>query len=310
MKMSIKSYISRTGLKIKKYSPEILTVVGVVSFAATVVTACKQTTKAHDILQKYHDEMEEINEAAELAAEDNLIDDMGNNIVYDQNDIRKDKFGVVARTAVGFVKLYSGPILLGAISITSFLSANKILKTRYVGAVAALNAISEAFDKYRERVREEGGEELDHHFLYGSEVEKIDVVDMTEDGKAKKHKEVVENISSDGVLSPYAKFFDESCPDWDKNPEFNLMFLQGQEAIANNMLHARGHLFLNEVYDMLGIERTSIGSVVGWIDGYGDSFVDFGLYDSDSKAKRRFVNGLENVILLDFNVDGVIYDKI
>lgn len=309
--MNIRKTINRTGLKIKKYSPEILTVVGVVSFVATVVTACKQTTKAHDILDKYHDEMEEINEAATLSKEDNLIDEMGNKIVYDQNDVKKDKFGVVARTTVGFIKLYSGPILLGAISITSFLSANHILKTRYVGAVAALNAISDAFDKYRQRVREAGGEELDRHFMYGTEESKIDIVEMTEDGKTHKSKEVVENVvDKNGVLSPYAKFFDESCPDWDKNPEFNMMFLQGQEAIANNMLHARGHLFLNEVYDMLGIERTSIGSVVGWIDGYGDSFVDFGLYESDNKAKRRFVNGLENVILLDFNVDGVIYDKI
>lgn len=308
--MNIKHYISRTGLKIKKYSPEILTVVGVVSFVATVVTACKQTTKASEILEKHHEEMNEIKECKELAESDNLYDEMGNKMPYTKEDIRKDKFGVTARTTVAFVKLYSGPILLGTLSLVSFLSANKILKTRYIGAVAAFNAVSEAFEKYRERVRADGGEALDRRYMYGAEYDIVDAEKTDENGKKKKFKETAENTLSEKAQSPYSRFFDESCPDWDKNPEFNMMFLRGQESIANQILHTRGHLFLNEVYDMLGMERSSVGAVVGWVDGDGDSFVDFGLYDANSPCTRRFVNGIENVILLDFNVDGVIYDKI
>lgn len=308
--MTFKYLINRTGLKIKKYSPEILTGVGVVTFVGTIIYACKQSTKAHDILEKYHEEMDEINEAVELAEQGNLIDPMGNNMPYEKVDIRRDKFGVMARTGVGFVKLYAGPAILGSVSIASFLSANHILKTRYLGAVAAFNIVSNAFEKYRERVISDGGVDLDRSYMYGAEIDKQDIIEIDEEGKKKKTKVPVENLDSPMNISQYARFFDESCPDWTKSAEANRTFLLGQQAIADVMLKTRGHLFLNEVYDMLGMERTAAGALVGWVLGNGDNYVDFGLYDASSKATRRFVNGVENVILLDFNVDGIIFDKL
>lgn len=300
--MNLKKVLIRTGLKVKKYSPELLTALGVVSFIGTVIVACKQTTKADEILDAHREEMDSIASAKEKS--DEKDDGM-----YTYDDVKKDKMIVYTHTVVDFAKLYAPAAGLAVVSLGSFLAANKILKTRYLGAVAAFNAVSEAFERYRKRVIEEGGEDLDRHYLYGSTRTKIDMVYEDENGKMKKHKEIVEDTPVDGH-SPYSRFFDQSCIDWDKNPEFNMIFLKTQETIANNMLHERGHLFLNEVYDLLGFERTSIGAVVGWVDGLGDSFVDFGLYNQDNVATRRFVNGLENVILLDFNVDGVIYDKI
>jgi hypothetical protein len=52
--------------------------------------------------------------------------------------------------------------------------------------------------------------------------------------------------------------------------------------------------------------------MVGWIDGGdGDGYVDFGIYDIAAVNNRReFINGYEPSIILDFNVDGVIWDKI
>ena len=114
--------------------------------------------------------------------------------------------------------------------------------------------------------------------------------------------------------SDYARFFDDSCRDWKKNPEFNLMFLRAQQNYANDLLISRGHLFLNEVYDMLDIPRTKAGQVVGWVynpeNPVGDNYVDFGIYDIRRQENRDFVNGYERSILLDFNVDGNIWDLI
>ena len=114
--------------------------------------------------------------------------------------------------------------------------------------------------------------------------------------------------------SDYAKFFDEGCREWDKDPEYNLTFLKCQENYANDLLKSKGHLFLNEVYDMLGIPRTKAGQIVGWIydeeNPIGDNYVDFGIYDVYKEANRNFVNGYERNILLDFNVDGDILSKI
>lgn len=111
--------------------------------------------------------------------------------------------------------------------------------------------------------------------------------------------------------SIYARFFDESCAAWSKDAEYNLTFLKGQQAHANDILRARGYVFLNEVYDMLGMPRTKAGQAVGWIydesNPYGDNYIDFDLNDERCST---FVNGYERSVLLDFNVDGNIVDKV
>ena len=113
------------------------------------------------------------------------------------------------------------------------------------------------------------------------------------------------------AASPYAKFFDELNPNWTKDPSANLFFLKAQEQFANDKFQAQGYLFLNDVYDSLGIPRTSFGQLVGWFKGNGgDEYIDFGIFDGDNESKRAFVNGYERSVLLDFNVDGVIYDLI
>ena len=117
-------------------------------------------------------------------------------------------------------------------------------------------------------------------------------------------------VADPNTYSDYARFFEDGCNGWSKNPEFNLMFLKNQQSYANDLLKTRGHLFLNEVYDLLGIPRTQAGNVVGWIydeeHPNGDNFVDFGIYDINKAKNRDFVNGYERTILLDFNVDGDI----
>ena len=139
------------------------------------------------------------------------------------------------------------------------------------------------------------------------------MTELDEDGKEKTSKVTVNTVDPN-ELSEFARFYDDGCTGWTKDPELNLAFLKKQQCWANDLLKSRGWLTLNEVYDMLGITRTAAGMVVGWIydekHPVGDNFVDFGIYDINNEANRRFVNGLERTILLDFNVDGNIYDKI
>lgn len=85
----------------------------------------------------------------------------------------------------------------------------------------------------------------------------------------------------------------------------------------NDKLKARGHVFLNEVYDALGFDRSEAGRLVGWVWNKdntameaGDGYIDFSIFDGSDYAKRAFVNGDERFILLDFNIDGMIYDLI
>lgn len=112
-------------------------------------------------------------------------------------------------------------------------------------------------------------------------------------------------------VGQYARVFDDSSIRWRKDPEYNMHFLKDQQNYCNDLLKTRGHLFLNEVYDILGIPRTKAGAVVGWVydkeNPIGDKFVDFGL---TSDYNYYFINGYTNTALLDFNVDGYILDYI
>lgn len=297
-------WAGRTELVIKKNSPEILLGAGIVGFVGTVVLACRSTLKAEEILEKHRRMMDDIHEAKVVSEED------PDNYDYDVTVYRQDVTVQYMKTTGNFVKLYAPAIALGSLSLACILTSRNIMQKRYLGMVAAYNGLSAAFDQYRQRVRDEYGEGLDKHFRYGTEYKSIPVVD--ERGKKTGEKTEIESTSST-MVNPNddsCRFFCEGNPNWDQNPQFSMMFLRGQQNILNDMLHTRGHVFLNEVYDALGFPHTPQGAVLGWLDGYGDDCIDFGLYDPTKENVRRFVNGVDNVILLEFNHDGPIWDKI
>ena len=292
---------SRSVLVVKKFSPEILVGVGIVGLIGSTVMACKASTKASAVLDVAEAKMAKIHEAeATLSREE-----------YTKTDQNKDSLVVMIQTGADFAKLYGPAVLLGGLSIACILGSYNIMRKRNIAVVAAYKVLKDGFDKYRERVVEDLGAEKDLEYRHGTKMEKVEeTVTDPETGKKKKLKKDVATYDSNHV-SQYARFFDESCPQWSKTPEYNLLFLKTQQNYANDLLHARGHLFLNEVYDMLGMKHTQEGSVTGWVlSESSDNFVDFGIFDVRRKAAREFVNGDERSILLDFNVDGIIWDKI
>lgn len=141
-------------------------------------------------------------------------------------------------------------------------------------------------------------------------MEKI-IIEIVSDNTVISKSEYAGRKDGTPNVSDYARFFNESCANWTKNPEYNFHFLKQQEMYATSVLKSRGYLFLNDVYDMLGIPRSKAGQVVGWVydpdNTAGDNYVDFDLYSSQNEG---FVNGYEKSALLDFNVDGCILDRI
>ena len=271
-------------------SPEIMLAAGVIGFGVTVVTACRATLKLEDILEKGKEDLEKVNEFEHEE--------------YSEKDREKDKVIIYIRTTVDVVKQYTVPILFGTASIVLLVKSHNIQSQRIAGLSAAYAAVDRAFTTYRARVVEKYGEDIDREMRYG--VEKVDVVNP-ETGKTKVTKRV-----SPEDPSMYAVFFDPKSRNWGKDVESNYVFIRATQRYANDLLVARGHLFLNEVYDMLDIPRTTAGQVVGWLHvkgNTGDNFVDFGLF-RDNDQVRDFMNGREGSILLDFNVDGVVHDLI
>ena len=301
--------LNKACLQIKKHSPEILMVTGVVGTVASTVLACKATRKIDGILDQTKKDVNTIHAAMEVG--------YANDKEYTQEDGKKDLTITYAQTGVKIVKLYAPAVVLGTFSIASIVSGHRILKKRNLALAAAYAVVDKGFKDYRSRVVERFGEQLDKELRYNIKAKELEEVVVDENGNQAIEKKTVYTIDGNPLenISEYAKFFDEwNSAEHNKDPEYNLMFLRRQQDYANELLKSRGHLFLNEVYDMLGIQRTQAGQVVGWIydekNPNGDNYVDFGIYNLDDERKRAFVNGLERNILLDFNVDGPIYNMI
>lgn len=297
--------LNRAALKIRKHSPEILVASGIVGVVTSTVMACKATTKIDEVLteSKEHVEMTK-----------KYVEDNGFTEKYTENDYKKDLTIMYTQRGMKLVKLYAPAVILGTVSITAILAGHNILRKRNVALAAAYATVDKGFKEYRGRVIERFGEELDKELKYNIRAKDVEEVKVNEEtGKEEISKKTV-NVADPNAYSDYARFFDDGCTGWTKDPEYNLMFLKDQQRYANDRLQSKGSLFLNEVYDMLGIPRTKAGACVGWIfdekNPVGDNFVDFGIYDMYNERKRDFVNGYERTILLDFNVDGNILDLI
>lgn len=295
---------NRVGLQVRKHSPEILMVAGVVGTVVSAVMACKATTKLSGIMDNTKGQVDAIHYAKEHPEE--LKEE------YTPEDAKKDLTIVYTKTGIELVKLYGPSIALGALSIAGILTSNSIHRRRNVALAAAYTAVDTGFKQYRGRLIERFGEQLDKELRYNIQNVEVEEKIVDDKGKEKTVKKTVEVVDTTS-FSDYARLYDDGNAGWDKDPEYTLMFLKHQQNYANDKLRTQGHLFLNEVYDMLGIPRSKAGQIVGWIydeknnNHDGDNFVDFGIY---TQANKNFLDGYEKVALLDFNVDGPIYNKI
>lgn len=299
LKNAVTSRVGKQGLKVRKYSPQIMFVAGAAGVVGTVVLAARATLKVEDILVEHEKKMNEISFGERTLDEKD----------YSEKDSRRDKVVLYTQTSLKLAKLYGPSILLGMASIAALTGAHVTLNRRYAGVVAAYGALDKGFREYRDRVLKEVGADKEREFRYG--MEEHTIVEETEEGPVTK---TVKRIKKDGLPSIYARIWDEnSSTSWSREPHYNQMFLRAQQNYANDRLRAIGYLFLNDVYEMLGMNRSPEGQLVGWVldGGNSDNYVDFGIFDSHNLHEAlRFVNGDEKSIVLDFNVDGVIYDLI
>jgi hypothetical protein len=278
-------------LSLQKSTPALLTGAGVVGFIVSTALTIRATEKAQHVLPEIHKDIA----MAKMKGEDEQ---------WTEKEVRHEVTKAYANGTVALLQVYGPALAVGSASIVCVIAAHGMMAKRQASLVAAYTGLDAAYRAYRSRIREEFGDEKEKE-LY-SDVKLMRIYD--EDGPAEGEL----RIDQDDVMpSPYAKFFDPTNVNWSKNPEYNMMFLRAQQQMANDRLVAHGYLFLNEVYEALGLERTQAGQMVGWKydapkNRKGDGYVDFGLYLIGDECNRAFVNGLEPTVLLDFNVDGPI----
>lgn len=291
-------------LLVSKHSPEILVGVGVICTVGAVVTAARATLKVDDILDEHNENLGKIQ-----GVHDGTID-IPEDRDYTDEDYKKDLFVQKIHTAGALAKVYFPAATLEIVGVACILCGFGILKKRSVALLGLYKASEEAFATYRQRVAGEYGKEKELDIYQGVTNRKSE--DLLDKDGNKIGTAITANVVPGSMVSPYARFFDEYNPNWSKDASQNMFFLTMVQNQMNDILKSRGHLFLNEVYDALGFERSSAGQLVGWVynQNVGDDYIDFDIFRFDQSEKRDFVNAEERSILLDFNVAGVVYDLI
>lgn len=296
---SVSGVINNTTMTLKKHSPEILVVAGVVGAVASAVIACKATTKVGKITEEAKDNIDAIHEA-----EKNGVTPAGE--IYTKEDAQKELAVTYIQTGIKYAKLYAPAVILGSLSVTSILASNNILRKRNIALGAAYAAIDKSYKEYRGRVIERFGEEVDKELKYNIKAKKFEEVETDpETGKQKKVKKTV-MVADPNLQSDYAVYFDNESRNYETNMDYNRMFLKAQQQYANDKLQARGHVYLNEVLDDLDLPRTPAGQIVGWTKDGPDGYINFRIIE----VERETEDGRhEPALLLDFNVEGDIWSQ-
>lgn len=294
----LKFIAGRGSLLLQKHSPDILFGLGVVGLVGAGVMAAKASVKFNAVKQ---DRDEHIRDGMDTLDHDISLSE-------ESTEYKQAVGRLYIAGSLKYVKLYAPSVSMGLASIAVLFAGHQKSKQRLTSAMAAYAVVDKAYGQYRDRVIDKYGEETDNDLRFGKS-EKRSYSVVKEDGKKGKVKNRVWTLN--GESSEYSAFFDEYSNQWRNEPALNKYFLKSQQAYFNDLLLTRGHVFLNEVWDGLGIPRTKAGAIVGWVinkeDWDGDGYIDFGVFTDLNSA---FVNGYEASVLLDPNVDGVIYDLI
>ena len=296
---TLRKSFKKAQLTVRKHSPEILMVAGVIGTVAGAVMACKETLELEDVLDECKQEKMELEEQYVMCEE------------YSEDALKKDQVKLTIKQAAKIVKLYAPSVIMEVTSIGVIFASNDIMRKRNASMAAAYATLNSMYKRYRQNVIESYGEEVDKDMRFGVKHEKVTEVD--EDGnKVKIDARIVDLDNTALAISDYSRFFQMGCKGFDASSgRYNLLYLKGIQAMFNNKLIADGYVMLNDVYRELGFDTIPEGWSIGWVydetNPIGDNYIDFGLYEARNKNQRA-VNDWEPVILMDFNVDGNLYE--
>ena len=296
---TLRKSFKKAQLTVRKHSPEILMVAGVIGTVAGAVMACKETLELEDVLDECKQEKMELEEQYAMCEE------------YSEDALKKDQVKLTIKQVAKIVKLYAPSVIMEATSIGVIFASNDIMRKRNASMAAAYATLNSKYKRYRQNVIESYGEEVDKDMRFGVKHEKVTEID--EDGnKVKIDARIVDLDNTALAISDYSRFFQAGCKGFVENSgRYNILYLKGIQAMFNNKLIADGYVMLNDVYRELGFDTIPEGWSIGWIydetNPIGDNYIDFGLYEARNKNQRA-VNDWEPVILMDFNVDGNLYE--
>ena len=298
--MSITTAFYTGVARISKHAPTILSVTASAGVIATGYLAWKAGTRFEDVEGRDWDRRKECLRNADIIPDEDV-----------PKIERKNRILFILDT----VRTIAPAAIVGAATITMIYFSNSISKKRLAAMGAAYATLQTAFDGYKRTMVEALGKESVDKILkpklpnVGKSAEEI----LSSDNKSDAAHVSDAVVNSIKALSPYARIIaEESSTCWDPNEDYTSQNISAVQLWANRRLERKGHLFLNEVFDQLGLSRTREGAVVGWLkNGEGDGYVSFGDFDASIyRVPSDSYTRVDSNFIVDFNVDGVIWDKI
>lgn len=298
--MSVSTLFHTGVARISKHAPTILSVGASIGVVATSALAWRAGRTFEDVEYRNFERVKACQDRAdEIPDEDVPSIERKNRLAF----------------ALDAARHIAPTVIIGGTTIALIYFSNSISHKRMAALSAAYFAVQNAFDNYKAKMVDTLGKET---------VDKIVQPKLPNYGKTAE--EILENDDrndaadvTDAVLSmvrecsPYARIISEtSSTVWDPNEDYTVMNLTEIQAWANRRLQKKGHLFLNEVFDQLGLSRMKEGALVGWLkNGDGDGYISFGDFESAIYRVPDYERkSIHSNVVVDFNVDGVIWDKI
>ena len=285
----------KTSLAVQKKSPEILMGLGAVTFVGAIVTACTATVKAVDVVVEHKQKVDDIKE-------------QGEELEYSEEVVNEAVAKEYIYTGLELAKLYAPTVILSVTSLGMMFGANKVLKERNAAIASSYAALSAAYDKYRKNVIEKYGEEEDYNLLHGIKETEVEEEYVDKKGNVKTKKTKVKTIDPESAAL-YSRVYTKKNAFWKGNDELDTYQFGLFEAQLTNKLRRKGFVSFNEALEACDFERCDYGMVVGWIydkdNPTGDNVIKI---DRRKERVRNEFGEVEDVWILDFNVDGNIYD--
>ena len=309
--------LSKTAFKLKKASPTIMVIGAAIGGVTATVLACKATLKAQDILAEHKTNVEKIHKAKDKVDSGEIKLSEGE--TYTEKDMKDDITKQYLKTGLKLAKVYAPAVGLGAASLGCMFGSHHIMTKRNATLTAAYIALEQTFNSYKNRVTDRFGERVQRELEQNIKAVEVETKKVDENGVeevVKEYRDIAEQADD-----PCSLIFDETVDTWQRDADLNRNYLLLMESAANKRLRTQGHLFLNEVLSMIGTHggqslRTPAGQIIGWIyDPDSTSLhnrVDFGItnYAPNNEALNSFLRGEERSVILHFNCDGIIIDKI
>lgn len=287
---------------IKKNSPEILVGAGIATLIGSLV---------YTVIGTLNTGVEVTNAVCEL-------DKVENDDSLMEEERRKKKHGIYIHAGLNIARNYAPAVTLATVSAGCLIGSNAIMRRRAFSLAAAYSALDTTFSDYRTRVIDEYGEDVDKKMRYGLTTKEVEVEQVDDEtGEVVKTTSTVTEAAESATNIWYKHQYELPDgtvivnPNWQPDKNLNATFVLAQLAWFNGRLSRGEHVWLDDIYNELGIPVDGYrqeAHVLGWTpDKNGEKYIKCRLYNKEESGE--FISNDDGDLLLAFNPDGILYYK-